>query len=125
LLTLGLFAGLTGYVFVADPNRGASVYPRCPSQLLLGLDCPACGGLRGTHALLHGHVAEALDNNLLLPFMLGAIAVGLGSYLLPLIGRPEALPRLPRWLSATLVALVVAFTVARNLPGFDYLASDA
>jgi hypothetical protein len=112
-------------VYLADPNQRDSVYPRCPSQLLLGLDCPACGGLRGTHALLRGHVPEALDNNLLLPFMLGAIAVGLGSYLLPLIGRPERLPHLPRWLSVVVVVAVVAFTVARNLPGFDYLASDA
>jgi hypothetical protein len=92
---------------------------------MLGLDCPACGGLRGTHALLHGHIGEALDHNLLLPLMLGAIAVGLGSYLLPLIGRPERLPHLPRWLSVAIVAVVVAFTVARNLPGFDHLASDA
>jgi hypothetical protein len=124
VLTLGLFAALTAYVFVADPN-GDSIYPRCPSQLLLGLDCPACGGLRGTHALLHGHVAEALDHNVLVPFILGAIAVGLGSHLLPLIGRPEAQPRLPRWLAVGLVVVVVAFTVARNLPGFDYLASGA
>ena len=68
---------------------------------------------------------EALDHNLLLPLLLAGIVVGLGSWMLPLVGRPERVPRLPRWLVATLVVVVVAFTVARNLPGFDYLASDA
>lgn len=124
MLTLVGAAAVTGYVYLVNPNTSVA-YPQCPSRLLLGLDCPACGGLRGTHALLHGHLAEALDNNLLLPFLLAAITVGLGSYLLPLIGRSEVQPRLPRWLFVTIAVVVVAFTVARNLPGFAYLASDA
>lgn len=123
-LTLAGLAPATGYVFLADPDGGGA-YPVCPSQALLGLDCPACGGLRGTHALLHGRLGEALDHNLLLPLLLAAIAVGLGSWLLPLLGRPERPLRLPRWLVVTLVVVVAAFTVTRNLPGFDYLASGA
>ena len=42
-----------GYVWAVDPNAGGT-YPVCPTQALLGVDCPACGGLRGTHSLLHG-----------------------------------------------------------------------
>lgn len=119
-------AGATvAYVGLVDPaTRG--VYPPCPSRLLLGVDCPGCGGLRGTHDLLRGDVAGALDHNLLLiPFlaMLGYFGWRL------LVDGPHnfALPRIPRWAIATAAVIIVAFTVARNLPiaGLEYLASDA
>lgn len=116
----------TGYVFLTDPDRGGA-YPLCPSRTLLGIDCPMCGGLRGTHALLHGRIGEALDHNLLLPGVLGAMAVVFGLWLLPLVGRPARSVPMPRWLAAGIVTLLVAYGVARNLPfeGLEYLASDA
>ena len=115
---------VTGYVFLVDPSRGGA-YPRCPSRVLFGIDCPACGGLRGTHDLLHGHVRQALDHNLLLPAYLAVIAVVAGIYLLPLVGRPARALRPPRWLVVAAVVVVVAFTVARNLPvaGLRFLGS--
>ena len=94
----------------------AGVYPLCPSRLLFGVDCPACGGLRGTHDLLRGHVGQALDHNLLLPGFLAVLGVALALWLLPLVGRPAGTLRLPRWATVGAVALVAAFTVARNLP---------
>ena len=122
----GLVVGLSllAYVALVDPARGG-LYPRCPSRLVLGLDCPFCGGLRGTHDLLHGDLAGALDHNLLLPAYLVAAAVIGVCYLLPLTGRPVPRVRLPRWALIGAAAMVVSFTVARNLPGFDYLASGA
>lgn len=122
----GLVVGLSllAYVALVDPARGG-LYPRCPSRLVLGLDCPFCGGLRGTHELLHGDLAGALDHNLLLPAYLVAAAVIGACYLLPLTGRPVPRVRLPRWALIGAAAVVVSFTVARNLPGFDYLASGA
>jgi hypothetical protein len=122
----GLVVGLSllAYVALVDPARGG-LYPRCPSRLVLGLDCPFCGGLRGTHDLLHGDLAGALDHNLLLPAYLVAAAVIGVCYLLPLTGRPVPRVRLPRWALIGAAAVVVSFTVARNLPGFDYLASGA
>jgi hypothetical protein len=117
---------VTGYVFLLDPDREGA-YPLCPSRTLLGLDCPLCGGLRGTHALLHGRVGEALDHNVLLPGVLAVLAVLLGLWLLPLVGRPARRLPVPRWLGVAALALLVAFGVARNLPidGLQYLASDA
>jgi hypothetical protein len=98
-----------------DP-QGGGPYPACPSRLLFGVDCPGCGGLRGTHDLLHGHVVEALDHNLLLPLVLGFMAVAFGRWLLPLVGRPARPLHPPRWALVASLVVVVAFTVLRNLP---------
>jgi Protein of unknown function (DUF2752) len=124
---VGGLAGLaaaTAYVWAVDPS-GHGIYPRCPSRVLFHVDCPACGGLRGTHDLLHGHVRAALDHNLLLPVYLGAIAVVMGLWLLPLAGRPARTPHPPRWAWIATAAVLVAFTVLRNLPvaGLRFLDS--
>jgi hypothetical protein len=108
-------AAVTGMVRVVDPARGG-VYPVCPSRLLLGVDCPGCGGLRATHDLLHGHVGQALDHNLLAPAVLVVAAVALGLWLLPLVGRPARTLHPPRWAVVAALVVVVAFTVLRNLP---------
>ena len=113
--TLAAVAGATAYVGLVDPS-GGGVHPLCPSRALFGVDCPACGGLRGTHDLLSGHVGQALDHNLLLPGFLAVLGVALALWLLPLVGRPAGTLRLPRWATVGAVALVAAFTVARNLP---------
>ena len=65
-----LVAGLTvvaaaGVMFAIDPNVPGH-YPVCPTRALLGIDCPGCGLMRGTHDLLHGNVAGAADHNVLL-----------------------------------------------------------
>ncbi len=122
--TLAAVAGATAYVGLVDPSR-SSVYPLCPSRLLFGVDCPACGGLRGTHDLLRGHVGQALDHNLLLPGFFAGLGVVLALWLLPLVGRPAGTLTIPRWARLGMVALLAAFTVARNLPvaSLEFLAS--
>ena len=55
----------SAYVFAIDPEQPGH-YPLCPTQWLLGIDCPACGMLRGTHDLLHGDVSAAADHNILI-----------------------------------------------------------
>ena len=113
--TLAGAAVAAAYVGLVDPSRDGA-YPVCPSRVLLGLDCPACGGLRGTHDLLHGHFVEALDHNLLLPGFLAVLGVALALWLRPLVGRPAGALVIPRWATAAVVAVVVAYTVLRNLP---------
>jgi hypothetical protein len=113
--TLAAVAGATAYVGLVDPS-GRGVYPLCPSLVVFGVDCPACGSLRGTHNLLRGHVGQALDHNLLLPGFLAVLGLALALWLRPLVGRPAGTLRLPRWATVGAVALVAAFTVARNLP---------
>jgi hypothetical protein len=124
---LGTLAGLgvaTGYLWAFDPGKDG-VWPTCPSRLLLGLDCPGCGGLRGTHDLLHGDVLGALDHNLLLPATLAVIAVLLVLWMLPLVGRPARTIHVPQWVMVTAGVVIAVFTVARNLsiPALAFLGS--
>jgi hypothetical protein len=56
-------------VFAIDPNEPGH-YPVCPTRAILGIDCPGCGLMRGTHDLLHGNIAGAVDHNLLIPVLL-------------------------------------------------------
>lgn len=100
-------------LYCFDPMQ-VSFYPRCPSKLLTGYDCPGCGTLRALHALSHGDVAAAWRFNAALFFALPAAAVFF-------IGD---MPRAPRWASAAahwryspviLLAAIILWTVFRNL----------
>ena len=109
-------------VAVRDPGTAGS-YGFCPLQALTGLDCPFCGGLRGTHELLHGNLAGALDHNLLLPLFLGVLLF------VVVVSSSETTSRwFARWrkgrgrlVAWVLVAVVVTFFVVRNMPWFPYL----
>jgi hypothetical protein len=110
-------AGAFGYVGAVDPNEPGH-YPVCPLYLLTGLYCPGCGGLRSAHAFAHGDLPTALRDNA------AAVAAYLGfAVLWTLWTARAARGRPPRtgpgygparlW---TVVALLLAFTVLRNLP---------
>lgn len=117
IAALAAAGGVVAYVGLVDPGSGAGVYPPCPSRTILGLDCPACGGLRGTHDLLHGDVVGALDHNLLLPLLLALYAYGAFLAIAPLFGRHVPPLQPPRWLVIGGVVVLGAFMVLRNLPG--------
>ncbi len=55
--------------FAIDPAT-SRLMPKCMFRLLTGYDCPACGGQRALHALLHGQFLRALMFN---PFALYSI----------------------------------------------------
>lgn len=109
-----------------NPTGGPTM---CPLKALTGWDCPFCGGLRGTHDLLHGDVAAALNQNVLLPLYLGLIAGGWALWwrtqrqAAGRPGQPGRTARLRRWAPWLLLALLIVFTVVRNLPGVTYLPS--
>ena len=56
-----------------DPAQH-SFFPRCPSKLITGLDCPGCGTQRALHAALNGDFAAAFHHNAILflaiPFLI-------------------------------------------------------
>ena len=125
LAGLAAATGVVAYVGLVDPSRGGA-YPVCPSQVVFGLDCPGCGGLRGTHDLLNGDIVGALDHNLLLPVLLAVFGVAFARWLRPLIGRAPRPLRLPRWSVVAGVVVALGFTVLRNLPvaGLEFLAAS-
>ena len=89
----GAVAAAAALLYIYDPGS-VPFYPACPLRALTGWLCPLCGGLRAAHALLHGHILEALTLN---PFL---FAAGLAWPFVP-----------PRWTAAG----AALFTVARNL----------
>ncbi len=107
-------AGLAALV-VRDPH-GSGSYGTCPS-LLLGVYCPGCGALRGTHDLATGHVVEAVGHNLLL---LPALAWLAWWWLAQATSGTRAAVGGP-WESGRfaygLLAVLAVFTVLRNVPG--------
>jgi hypothetical protein len=114
--------GAAGLLLARDPNVSGS-YGFCPLLATTGLDCPFCGGLRGTHALLQGDVAAALDHNLLLPLFLVVGLFGLVGLLRPGRAQSARSPLRSRWLWWGVGAVTVVFFVVRNLPWFPYLDS--
>jgi hypothetical protein len=108
-------AGL-GYLAVADPHDPRTLMPVCPTKLVTGLDCPACGTLRLVHDLLHGNMRAALHDNL---FVL--ICSPLLLYLLwrqvRAAHRGEKAP-VPRPLAYGLAGAAFVWMIVRNLPGW-------
>jgi len=105
-------AGALAYVGIADPHRPGFGFPVCPFKTLTGWNCPACGGLRMTHDILHGDLGAAVVDNVFL-----------------LVGLPMLFAwLLLRWRSGkplmntpAMVVIVVAamtWTVLRNMAGF-------
>lgn len=107
-----LLAGALGYVGLVDPHSETSAFPACPFRLLTGWNCPACGGLRMTHDLLHGNLVQAVTDNV---FLLIGIPI-LATWILVRRQRRQAVMPLPA--IVTIVVATLAWTVLRNLPGF-------
>jgi hypothetical protein len=113
LLAAGLLgAGALTYTGVADPHRPGFLFPGCPFKALTGWNCPACGGLRMTHDLLHGDVAAAIVDNVFALVGLPALMV----WMLVRWRLGKALFPMPA--VATIVVALVLWTVVRNLPVF-------
>jgi hypothetical protein len=113
--TLGTGAVLVGglaYVGLSDPHRRSFLFPGCPFKLATGWNCPACGGLRMTHDLLHGDLGAAVVDNVFLTFGLPLLAI----WLLVRWRRGQRLMPIPA--TITIGALALAWTVVRNWPGF-------
>lgn len=107
-----LLAGGLGYVALVDPHNLDSVYPRCPFKMFTGWNCPACGGLRMMHDLVHGDVAAALVDNAFLLVGIPLLVVWI------VLRRRRAEPALPVPAAVSIAVLATAWTLIRNLPGF-------
>ncbi len=80
------------------------------------IDCPLCGGLRATNALMRGDWFAAADHNVLVAVVLPVLAVLWAVWMVQsLRNRPFRLPAVPRPALYAGIAVLVAFTVLRNL----------
>ena len=120
---LFLLAAATLILFLFDPSS-ETVYLPCWFYEVTGWYCPGCGGLRGTHDILHGDFLQALKSNLLLVVSLPLISYFAVSRIL-FIARGKGLPEIlaPPWLVWLAVLIVIGFTVLRNIPApeFDWM----
>jgi hypothetical protein len=106
----------TGFLYLVNPHAHTVFLP-CPFRLITGWYCPFCGGLRMVHDLAHGQVVAALhDDALALPLLLIAVAAWVNLAVGRWRGRPVVRVRRPGWLWPALAAMLVAWTVLRNLP---------
>jgi hypothetical protein len=112
---LAAVAGAFAYVGAVDPNEPGH-YPACPLLQYTGIYCPGCGGLRSAHAVVHGDLLAALQDNAMAVVGYVLFAVVWAVWVIRAVrGRPLRLDLRPAQLWAA-GALVLVFTVVRNLP---------
>lgn len=111
------------YLRAHDPTNSASVFPPCLFHATTGLWCAGCGMTRALHDILNGRFYQG--------FRMNPLAISSSPFLLGLLGvtfyrlyKKKPLPRIPLWFPWAVVAVVVLYTVARNLPWepFSWLA---
>lgn len=115
MVALSGLGGALAVIFMRCPVPGA--YPACLFHSLTGMYCPGCGSLRATYQLLHGDLAAALGLNVLLVAVLPFLCYMPASWLrMMLTGRgfPELAP--PTGITWSLLGVIIAFWVARNVP---------
>ena len=100
------------YTGLVDAHRPGSLFPGCPFKMLTGWNCPACGGLRMTHDLLHGDLSAAVVDNVFL--LIGLPLLALWSVWRLSRGRRVFIPAV----MVLITIAAIAWTVLRNLPGF-------
>lgn len=101
-------------VIAGDPHRAGRVFPRCPTKLVTGLDCPACGGLRMSHDLLHADMRAAVHDNVFLLVCSPVLAtLAWRQFVAPVSAGIEPVP--PR-VAYALTAAATTWMVVRNLP---------
>jgi uncharacterized protein DUF2752 len=112
-------AGALGAAFVlmaVDPSS-CRCFGTCPFLWSTGLLCAGCGALRAAHALLNGQIAQAVAYNPMVTVTAPMIVAWFGNELLHITrGRRLSAPRATYVIGRALVVVLVAFTIARNLP---------
>ncbi|MGD9961244.1 DUF2752 domain-containing protein [Nocardioides sp.] len=108
---------------VRDPHVPGN-WGVCPSYAVFGVYCPGCGGLRAVNDLAHGDFAAAASSNLLFVVSIPLIVFLLGRWAWDAWRGVRRQPtRLSSWpVLGVALAVVVLFSVARNLPTGHWLA---
>jgi len=117
LAAVVVFSGLVGLTVLWNHKpQGQFFFPRCTFHEWTGLQCPGCGGLRATHELLHGHLAEAWRLNALFVASLPLIAwTALALLIERWTGLRPPHPLRFRYLWVVALTLIFGFGLLRNL----------
>lgn len=103
----------------AEPRADSRWMPKCAFNHWTGLHCPSCGNTRATHALLHGNLPGAIEQNVAFVIALPFLLLGATRAWLKWV-YPEKWKPLPftwhRGYSLVLIGCVVIFMILRNLP---------
>lgn len=109
------------YLLYARNPAVPGFFPPCPFLLLTGFYCPGCGALRTLHELMHFHFTQALGLNVLVTFATLPLGVYLSRWLLALSGLVRLQPRrLPKAAYYSVLVLLLAFWLLRNLPWYPF-----
>lgn len=105
------------YIYQRFDPANSGWFPRCPSKLITGYDCPGCGSQRAIHAILNGDIAGAVRHNAILIVAIPMIIILWTASLLR--------ERYPRFYSAmnssvtayATLAVITAWAIIRNIIG--------
>lgn len=111
------------YLKVTDPESKGSMFAICAFNKVTNLHCPGCGSTRAGHDLLNFRFLEAAGHNLF--FVLSALILPIPIFLKlwrwannqqTRLSFPPGLKRFIVWLPA----LVITFSVLRNIPVYPF-----
>jgi uncharacterized protein DUF2752 len=108
------------YLYIFEPGK-SGFFPGCPFRALTGFTCPACGGTRGLHCLLHGDVVAAFKFNPLLILSLPFLLYALVRYTNAAVrGAPLKWNQPNAKYIWVLLAIILSFWVFRNTPFYPF-----
>ncbi len=116
LVAAGIGGGAAAVFLYLKNPVGVDLIPPCPFRAATGWYCPGCGSLRGLHELLHVHVLDAVQYNILMVASLPLLGV-LFAY-----DAAGHSPRIRPAFVYVYFGMVIAYWVARNLPWFPFKA---
>jgi hypothetical protein len=104
-------------------TSGRSLLPPCLFHSITGLYCTGCGMTRALHYFMQGQFYQGFRMNplavLSAPFLLWALLLTLYRLIMG-----KSMPNIPSWAPWAILAVILVYTVARNLPWepFSWLA---
>lgn len=109
---------ITAYYFYY-PSLDFLPNMQCLFNRTTGLYCLGCGGQRAFHTLLHGHIAAAAQNNILVFLVIPLLGVKLFEE----FSDKKIFP--PEFYSIKIVLsvflFVILFTILRNIPSVPFI----
>ena len=125
LLVFMILVAAGGFFFVVCEPFREMIRPthHCLLHETTGLLCPACGGTRAMMYLLRCDLLMAIRYNPLMVALLPVFLYALTRLTKIVLARNRSLAQIqlsPFW-AWSLLALVIIFLIARNIPYFNYL----